>query len=684
MSDSDRKELFGSICDDLRHRAKWEARQSRWMVMRDFGLKRLAKPWPAAADMHIPLGDTIINKLKAYYIQWIFGPELLAAFYSLKDQGDSYTDNVAQWFNYQVREKSNFPIQTMVMVDSILQNGLGFVKTYWDTQYNCLSFQSIAPYYVIVPSWTSLDPRTMDRMVQVIHYSKDQYRRAAKARGLNADDTYVDSIAGTGKPDQRYEDLRYHQDGITYSNGDMIVYWEIYERQDDGSIMVKSMCPANPGETPRNDFTLPYTHKQFPITRIGYEVTDEGFYSSRGVMESVQMFEMSATKMWNEKLDYMSISNRPVLSTQGGSINAQNVRWEPGAVYDAVLQIVQQPPPPVSFDEEIQATRGLAEQRVGLPDFGVGQDQNPNKPRTATEVNSITTVMQQSNDLRARVLKDGTSRIYEQAWSILLQYQKKSLDYFWRGQRVTLPDAALDDVYTLEPNGSVDGYSRERDIQKLMQLRQLAQGSPWLKVYEIDRKIVELMDSQWINQIYEPPQEADGDQQFLQATENSTMMEGFGPQVKPTDEHVTHLTIIDGFMGWSTQNGRPIPPDIMQIFMQHAAAHIQAARSDAQYMKQHAQQIAQFAAKVQATQKQLAQAQQAQAAQMQPGPGAPPFPPGAPPPGPNGAPAPPPPGVAGPPMPPGPPQPGQTPLTPAMPPGGLPPNPVSGSGFRPR
>ena len=84
------------------------------------------------------------------------------------------------------------------------------------------------------------------------------------------------------------------------------------------------------------------------------------------------MYEASATKMWNEKLDYMSIANRPVLSSQGGSVNAQNIRWEPGAVYDAILQLVQQPPPPVDFDQEVNNNKSLAEQRVGIPDFGIG------------------------------------------------------------------------------------------------------------------------------------------------------------------------------------------------------------------------------------------------------------------------------------------------------------------------
>ena len=70
-------ELYESICDDLKDRQSWEARQILWMRMRNQGVKRMRKPWAGAADMHVPIADTIINKLKAYYVQWIFGPELL-------------------------------------------------------------------------------------------------------------------------------------------------------------------------------------------------------------------------------------------------------------------------------------------------------------------------------------------------------------------------------------------------------------------------------------------------------------------------------------------------------------------------------------------------------------------------------------------------------------------------------
>ena len=678
MSD-DNKELYEDICEDLKDRQAWESRQILWAKMRNQGVKRTRKPWPGAADMHVPIGDTIINKLKAYYVQWIFGPELLASFYALEDQGDSYTDSVAQWFDYQVRENTNFPTMAICAIDSLLQNGMGFLKPYWDSGKERLAFASIHPYFVIVPPWTQ-ELAEADRVVHVMHMSEADYLRSAEPRGYNTDEDFIESIKGEGKPDQKYEQSRYVAEGLSYSRlKDLIILWEVYLRQSDGQIEVQTFSPLQPDEPARAPFKLPYQHKQIPIIQLPYELLDPGFFSSRGAMELVQMYEASACKMWNEKLDFMSIANRPVLSTQGGSINAQNIRWEPGAVYDSVLQLVQQPPPPVNFDEEVQNNRSMAEQRVGMPDFGIGdQSDSQGQNKTATETNAITTVMQQSNDLRARVTKNSITMVFEQAWSILRQYKNNDLNYFWRKRRITLDDAAFDNSYVLRPNGSVDGYSREREIQKLMQLRQLAQGSPWIKLPEIDRKIIELMDSTWIMQVFSEPQDIQQDEQMKQAVENSVMIDGYLPNVLPTDAHVLHLQILDGFLGWTQNptNGVKIGPTVMPTFLQHATNHVQAARADAQYMKQYGPQIAQFANKIAQTQKGLQQqqvaAQQAQTAMgnlrgMTPAMngGTPAMPNAI---GPSPA------------APPGPPQPGQPAGNgPVMPPGGLPQNPTNGS-----
>lgn len=665
---SDNEELYSEICEDLEDRSGWQGRQILWSKMRGGGVGRPNRPWAGAANVHVPVADTIINKLKPYYVVWVFGPELLASFYSMDDQGDSYTDAVSQWFDYKVREQSNFSEQLVCTIDSLLQNGLGILKTYWDVKAERLSYASVHPYFIIVPPYATSDFRQADRVVHVMQYSRTEYERDGEKKGFNTDEHFVDLIVGEGKPDQKYKEHRYIAEGLSYSRlKDLIVLWEVYIRQTDGQIKIKTFSPMQPDEPARGDFMLPYEHKEMPFVVLPYEITDGTYYSSRGVCELTQMYEASACKAWNEKLDYMSISNRPVLSTQGGSINAQNIRWEPGAVYDSVLQLVQQPAPPIPFEEEINANRSMAEQRVGIPDFGVGAPDRPQGNKTATETNVITSVMQQSNDLRARVLKGAVTRIFEQSWGLLKQYDNQSLDFFWRKQRLTLDDAAFDNKYVLQPNGSVDGYSREREIQKLMQLRQLSQGCPWIKTPEIDRKIVELMDAQWVSEVYEEPQDIQAGEQEDQAIENSLMMDGFLPRVMPNDDHLVHLQIEDGFIGWSGQNGRPIPPQLMQTFMQHMQMHIAAAKQNPQYWKMHAAQIQPFIAKVQQTLKAM---QQEQAAQAQagaaigalrggiPGGASPGMPPGMPgggaTPPPAAPPAPPMPGqpAAGPPMPP--------------------------------
>ena len=608
----DNHDLFGDINNDIRDRLKWEHRQIIWSKMRNLGMGRVNRPWPGAANVHVPVADTIISKLKPYYIVWVFGPELLASFYSLQDQGDSYTDSVAQWFDYKVRETSNFTEQMICAVDSCLQNGMGIVKTFWDSDLDRIAYASIQPYFMIVPPYSTFDFNRCDRVVHVMHYSENEYLGDAEAKGFNTDETFIDSIKGEGRPDNKYEHYRYTAEGLSYVRlKDLIILWEVYLRESDGTITVKTFSPLQPDEPARGDFRLPYDHRQMPFTMMPYELTDGGFYSSRGVCELVQMYEASACKTWNEKLDFMSIANRPVLSTQGGSINAQNIRWEPGAVYDSVLQLVQQPGPPVSFDEEITSNRSMAEQRVGIPDFGVAGPNQPTGNKTATETNVITNVMQQNNDLRARILKGATTRVFEQSWSLLKQYDRASLDYFWRKQRITLQDAVFDNKYVLKPNGSVDGYSREREIQKLMQLRQLSQGASWIVTPEIDKKIIELMDAQWIMDLYKDPPDVTADQQEEQAIENTVMQDGFLPNVKPSDDHLIHLQTLDGFIGFKAQNGAPIPPQQMGVYMQHMQAHIQAAKSNPQYWKAHGAQIQPFIQKVQQTMRGLQQQQAA-------------------------------------------------------------------------
>ena len=198
-------------------------------------------------------------------------------------------------------------------------------------------------------------------------------------------------------------------------------------------------------------------------------------------------------------------------------------------------------------------------------------------------------------------------------------------------------------------------------------------------VPEIDRKIIELMDSSWIVDLYEQPEQVTADQQEDQAIETTVMNDGFVPKAAVNDDHIVHCTMIEQFIqfrrGGSPQPGQPpaspqppIPPDFMGRLMEHGMMHVQMARGDAQYMKQNYQAISQFQQKFQATLNQLQKQSQMQSQaagamnQLKTPPGRGTMP-GGPPPG----------GV--PPMVPPPPTPGAAPVG-----AGAPPNPQNNGG----
>ena len=132
------------------------------------------------------------------------------------------------------------------------------------------------------------------------------------------------------------------------------------------------------------------------------------------------------------------------------------------------------------------------------------------------------------------------------------------------------------------------------------------------------------MDSSWIVDLYQQPEQVTAGQQEDQAIETTVMNDGFVPQPSPKDDHVIHCTMIEQFIQFRhrgppqpgappTPPQPPIAPDFMGRLMQHGMMHVQMARQDAQYMKQNYQAIVQFQQKFQATLNQLQKQTQVQA-----------------------------------------------------------------------
>ena len=141
-------QIYDLILDDIKSRSRWETRQGLWYQMRNDGLRRKSKPWPNASDLHFPLVDTTINKLKPAFFQQAMGLDVLATFVPMRSQLAGFASAAEHWFSYKLNEKSNYSIEVMSWIDHMLVSGHGVIKTFWNPDTKQVEFQSVDPTHI--------------------------------------------------------------------------------------------------------------------------------------------------------------------------------------------------------------------------------------------------------------------------------------------------------------------------------------------------------------------------------------------------------------------------------------------------------------------------------------------------------------------------------------------------------
>lgn len=608
-----RKELVQAVNDDLAARAQWDTRQAMFYEMRFHGLRRKNKPHPNASDVHFPLADSVIERLKPHYFQQLFATEQLASFVPKKPGVSSLQSaSAAQWFDYQLKQNSNLETEILIAIDKVLMCGRPVVKVVWEADKQRLRFVAIPPQHIIVPSGTrSLEEA--DRIVHVQHYSPESY---ARMEGFKQGDEFLRKITGAGtrneSADTDLTEVKYRREGLTHGDEKTIVLWEIWTHTANGWKFV-TISPLAPDEPVKEEIGCPYNHKLPPFVDLPYEVTDSGWYSPRGLVEIVAVFEAELCKLLNEKNDAMTYFNRPMFTSAQATPNVGNLRMVPGQILPPGIQPVQMPNPPIAFDQQILLMRDIAERLVAVPDFGMSQVQNTKEKRTATEIAAIGQMSQQSADLRMRIFRHALGRIYRMAWSVLLQYNRNALTVFVDDAVKDIDGQALSDSYAIIPSGSADGVNKQLAMNKAVARLQLFREDPFINQGELRKSYLEADDPGSVKRLFQDPGIGAANQAEDQATEIAILRLGFPAVVTPADNHAVHIQTLLAYIIQQSRDKQAPKATEMQALQQHAIQHIELLR------QANPQQAKQAEQAWQALPDMIAQAeQQAQMQQQQP------------------------------------------------------------------
>ena len=582
MTEKGRNDLHGQILTSIEQRSPWELRQTRWYELRHHGLRRTNKPWPKAADLHWPLIDTAIEKLKPLFLQQALGMDVVASFVPMRQQLNAYTKVAEDWFNYKIREKTNFVDEVLSWVDYTLMSGRGVMKCIWNPGSKRVDFEAVDPMYFVVPPYT-VDLQDADWAVHVMPMSVGAYKRMAGQMGWKADSKTISKIRGNPQEDDNIpgaaeeNDAKQLREGITYtSNTDGVIIWEVYRKRDDGVWEVYLYSPAAVDLDLRDPMELAYDHGQLPFVDFPYEIKDKGWFSPRGVCEILAPFELSMTSMWNHKHDAMTLYNRPLFRAERELPNSINLRFQPGQILPYGVAPVQMPQPPVSFDQELNQTRAVAENRIGSPDYGMASVMSGGSDRrTATEIQSINAQSMQSGDLRARLFRMSLGKLYRQAWGLYVQYDSKSLRYRFAEDSLQADPVALHDQYELEPKGGMDMVSRQMMVQQAINRKQLFMNSPWVDQVELDKSIMELDDPSLVKRLLRDPGQKAADELEDETKTIPTLLVGIPVPAKPGQNFAGRIGVLVQYLNGAMQQGQQLSPAGKNAFMQRLDSLLQ-------------------------------------------------------------------------------------------------------------
>lgn len=589
----DRKKLHAEILDFLTERVSWEEKQRVWYQMRHDGLGRKNPPFPGAADLHYALSDTQIGQFKPFYYKQIFGNELIATFVPT-NKGQTELARIAeQWFNFQLCYKSNLRRESQIFSDKMLQSGQSVCKVLWDAEKNQVMFDAIDPMSIIVPSYAR-GIQDVDKLVHVIKLSVDAYKRN---KHYNQDPAFIKAITGkyyesSNSDKSQLEQLKKIREGFSTSCSDnQIIIWETYVREavldeddkevedDEGNVKyqwrIYTYSPKRIEEDIKPDFVLDYNHGKLPFVQFEFEIKEKSFFSSRGIVETVAMEETYLSKLMNEKADAITLCNRPVYSSVGQPIpNTENLRMNPGSILPVELKAIIHPQPPIDYDNEMMSIRQNAERRVGTPDFGINNNQPAMGSRTATEVSAITQLSSIVVDLRASIFRDSLTELYNQAWSLLLQYKKNDFQFYYQEEMMEAEPKALQDIYFIQPSGAVDSYNKSLQMQKADFMLKSFWGNPYIRQDQLVRNSLTMIDPRFVPQLFQDPQESQAGQAEDQAQECLLIEQGFPAVVKNIDDHLTHMSTLIHRLEMLTKLGAHLNPLILKLYMNHMNDHL--------------------------------------------------------------------------------------------------------------
>jgi hypothetical protein len=386
----------------------------------------------------------------------------------------------------------------------------------------------------------------------------------------------------TGKGPDQTDNLeldRRTREGITHcDDNNTIVLWEHWVKTMGGWTYY-TYSPLAPELEIKTPVGCPYKYDgkpSLPYFSFPMELKDKGWHSSRGLAEKTAPFETLGCKLMNDFLDNLTFTTKPIFTSEGQIPNSANLRFAPGEFVPGNLKRVDMGGAPMELTQVVNLVKGISEELIQTPDFGITQDGQPSgDKRTATENQRIAQLQDVGSSFNGDAFRRRLTKVYRHCWGLMLQFKREDLSYLANGELKMMPEQALHEAYMLVPGGRSDAWNRQQNFGRAVARLQMFKGAPNVNQDELVKDVIAADDPAKVKTLYVPQDVAAANEAEDEAQEISILTEGFPAAVQPDENHFARAMVLVQWLDAQHLRGVPVDPLAQQRVQEHLAQHIQ-------------------------------------------------------------------------------------------------------------
>lgn len=318
-----------------------------------------------------------------------------------------------------------------------------------DVIYNAPDVAIRPPENIYVPTTSGYDPQMTSYIIDEFFLPLRTVKSYAQDKGWNAEAIgKVEAIANVDLDENSAQMAKDDREGIErlQSTDELVAIQEAYAWYDINGDDVEEKCVV----TVASDFGLvlrkitnPFHSGKIPYVKFFYELTDDRWFSHRGLAEIIEDIVKEIDIQHMQKIDYGTLVNSPMFMFRAGQVGESTTQFLFGqgipvqGMQDLrdILQPINAHNPNVelSYEREQLLLETKVEELIGQIDTSLHSIINRREPRTATEVQQQSQSMNQVFSLDADLYRESFTELINWIWELDNQFGDDEIKFSYFG-----------------------------------------------------------------------------------------------------------------------------------------------------------------------------------------------------------------------------------------------------------